>query len=233
MIGTGVLAAVAVVALAGCGSSHRDSLPALGSPAVAPSVIAVPVTDSAALAALLLGTADLPSGYTATDDGTAPAGANPADRSHTEPAACANVLSAIWQQVPGSTAHAAAHFETPAFDSVDIDIASYPGNGAADAFAAVQRLVHGCTSYSGTDADGTAVRYRIGGLSQPPIADASASFQVVTTSSGMSLYSAATVAVTGSAVVQVAVTSPNKVDPGTLQDLTAKQIRRLLGVPGP
>jgi hypothetical protein len=227
-----VLAGLAVCA-AGCGAQHHDSLPPLGSTVAAPPVTAPATTDSAALQALLLTAADLPPGFTQLDDAGAGNGTQPADRSRTDPAACANVLAPVGDQVPGGSAHAAVHYSDPHFAGIDIDITSYPNGAAAQAFSTVQALLHQCRSYSGTDADGTAIDYLVGGLDQPRAGDASASFQVRTTSQGMTLYSAATVAVTGSDVVQIADTAPQPIDPNTLRDLTAKQVRRLQGIAGP
>ncbi|WP_019928257.1 sensor domain-containing protein [Nocardia sp. BMG111209] len=231
----GSLAAAVGVLLAGCGGSHHgDTLPGLGSAVTVAPPAAPGLTDSTALRSKLLTTADLPPGFTQLEDGPASndAPAQP-DRSHTEPAACARVLAPVADQLPGASAHAAAHYVTADFASVDIDIASYPNGGAAQAFSVVQSLLRDCGSYDGTDADGTAVHYRLGGLEQPATGDASASFQVRTTSQGMTLYSVATVAVIGSSVVQLADTAPKPVDPAALHDLVAKQASRLQGLAGP
>ncbi len=227
-----LIAAVAVFA-AGCGSHHSGaSLPPV-SPAPAPSkVTAAPLTDSAALRAELLSGTDIPPEFEALDDSSGGNGPTPPDRSHTDPAACAKVLDAVNDQVPGASAHAAVHYSSADFDSIDIDAASYPGNGAAQAFASVQDLLRRCGSYSGTDADGTAVGYQVGGLDEPRAGDASVSFQVRTTSQGLTLYSAATVAVVGSTVVQIARAGQKAVDPAALRSITDTQIRRLQGVSG-
>jgi hypothetical protein len=230
----GVLAAGAAVLAAGCGGAqHRDTLPALGSAVTVAPPAAPGLTDAAALQAKLLTTADLPAGFTQLEDGAPGNGPAPQDRSRTEPAACARVLAPVGDQVPGASAHAESHFATPDFDSIDIDVASYPNGGAAQAFSVVQSLLRDCGSYDGTDADGTAVHYRLGGLDQPGAGDASASFQVRTTSQGMTLYSVATVAVVGSSVVQIADTAPKSNDPAVLRGLTAAQVSRLRGLTGP
>ncbi|MBO0856103.1 MAG: sensor domain-containing protein [Nocardia sp.] len=230
------LAAVgACAALSGCGDSHHNSLPALGSTVPAPPITAPAITDPEALHAQLLGPADVPPSFTALDD-PAPGKGNSSsapDRSHTDPAQCAKVLSPMADLAPGPAAQAAVHYSSPNFASIDIDAASYADGAAARAFAAVQQLARECRDYSGTDADGTAMTYQLGGLSQPTVGNASTSFQVRTTSSGMSLYSAATVAIVGSSVVQIAETSPAAIDPAALRDLTDKQIRRLQGLNGP
>ncbi|MBF6330138.1 sensor domain-containing protein [Nocardia transvalensis] len=223
-----------VVACAGCGSQQQDSLPGFG-PAVTPAPVSAPaVTDSAALQARLLTAADLPPGYTRLDDAAPGNGPQqPADRSRTDPASCAKVLAPVGDQASGASARGAVHYSTPDFAGIDIDIASYPNGGAAQAFSTVQNLVRQCGKYSGTDADGTAMDYRTGGLDQPKAGDASTSFQVHTTSEGVTLYTAATVVLVGSSVVQIAESAPTPIDPATLRDLTAKQVMRLQGVLGP
>lgn len=226
-----VLAGI-VAGLSACGSQD-DTQPALPAPVSVPPITAPAVTDSDALQAELLGPADVPVGFTelsGTAPGTAPA---PPDRSHTDPAQCAKVLAPLADLHDGSTARGAVHYSSPNFASIDIDIAGYSDGGAADAFSAVQKLIRECHSYSGTDADGIPVAYRLSGLEQPTAGAASVSFQVRTTSEGLSLYSAATVAVVGSSVVQVAQTAPSPVDPAALHDLTDTQVRRLKGIAGP
>ncbi|RDI49829.1 sensor domain-containing protein [Nocardia mexicana] len=229
----GALLAGAALCAAGCGSQQEDSLPGLGA-AVTPSAVTAPaVTDSAALQAKMLGTTDLPPGYTRLDDGSPGNGVAAPDRSRTDPAQCSKVLGAVAEQVPGASARAAVNYTTPDFSSIDIDAASYPENGAAQAFSNVQQLLRRCTGYSGTDADGVAVDYRVGGLEQPRLGDSSTAFQLHTSSQGMSLYSGAAVVLVGSTVVQVAQTAPQPIDPAALSDLTAKQVQRLQGVLGP
>lgn len=220
--------------LGGCGGAkHGDTLPALGSAATVAPPAAPGLTDSAALQSRLLTAGDLPAGFTRLDDGTPGNGPVPEDHSRTEPAACARVLAPVGDQVPGASARGAVHYATPEFDSIDIDVASYPNGGAAQAFSVVQSLLRDCGRYDGTDADGTAVHYLLGGLDQPAAGDAAASFQVRTTSQGMTLYSVATVAVVGSSVVQIADTAPKPIEPAVLHDLTTKQVNRLQGVAGP
>ncbi|MFF0455169.1 hypothetical protein [Nocardia africana] len=226
-----VLAGV-VVGVSACGQ-HDDSLPSLPATATVPPITAPAVTDSGALRARLLTPADLPPGFTQLEDASAGNGQTPPDRSRTDPAECAKVLAPVGDLYSGPSARGAVHYSSPNFASIDIDIASYADGNAAQAFAAAQKLLRDCRGYSGTDADGTSVDYRLGGLDQPKAGSASTSFQVRTTSGGMSLYSAATIAVVGSSVVQIAETSPAQVDPASLQDLTAKQVRRLEGVAGP
>ncbi|MFF3570385.1 sensor domain-containing protein [Nocardia jiangxiensis] len=231
-----LLAAAAVFA-AGCSSPHGGSALPPVSPAAAPSTVtAAPLTDSAALQAKLLSGTDIPPEYQALDDGSgggdAPTTTAP-DRSHTDPAACAKVLDAVNDQVPGASAHGAVHYSTAGFDSIDIDAASYPSARAAEAFGAVQDLLHRCGSYSGTDADGTSVSYQVGALDEPRAGDASVSFQVRTSSQGLTLYSAATVALVGSTVVQIARAGQKPVDPAALRSITGTQIQRLQGISGP
>ena len=226
-----VLAGV-VVGVSACGD-HGDSLPALPPTVTVPPITAPVVTDSGALHARLLGPADVPAGFTQIDDAAPGNGPTPPDRSRTDPVECAKVLAPLGDLYPGATARSAVHYSSPNYASIDIDIAGYADGGAAHAFSAVQKLLQDCRDYSGTDADGTALDYHLGGLTQPTAGAASTSFQVRTTSEGMSLYSAATVAVVGSSIVQIAETSPAQVDPAALRDLTDKQIRKLTGATGP
>ncbi|MEV5650071.1 hypothetical protein AB0L57_17645 [Nocardia sp. NPDC052254] len=228
-----VLLAGIAIGVSACGSQHDDSLPALAAPTSVPPITAPPVTDSAALRALLLGPADVPPSFTQLDDAAPGNGPTPPDRSRTDPVECAKVLAPVGDLYPGSSARGDVHYSSPNYASIDIDIASYADGAAAQAFSAVHKLLNDCRAYSGTDADGTAVDYQLGGLSQPAAGTASTSFQVRTTSEGMSLYSAATVAVVGSSVVQIAETSPAPIDPAALRDLTDRQIRRLAGATGP
>jgi len=228
----GILILGAALFVTACSSQHGRSLPPLGS-AVAPApATAAPFTDSAALQAKLLGVADMPPGFDQLDDGGGN-GPTPQDRSHTDPAACARVLDAVSSQVAGASASGAVHYSSPDFDSIDIDAASYPNGAAAQAFSTTERLVRQCTAYAGTDADGTAVTYRIGGLDQPRAGDSSMSFQLQTSSQGLTLYSAATLALVGSTVVQIARAGQKPVPPPALSALTATQVQRLQGIAGP
>ncbi|MCM6773311.1 hypothetical protein NDR87_07490 [Nocardia sp. CDC159] len=228
----GWLLAATAVLTAGCGSD-QDSLPEFGSAATAPRA-AAPVIDSVALQSRLLTTADLPPGFTRLEDATPGNGpTQPVDRSRTDPASCAKVLAPVSDQQPGAAGRAAAHFTAPDFTSIDIDAASYPDGVAAQAFSSIQDLLRKCREYSGTDADGTTIGYRTGALDQPQAGDASIAFQVHTTSEGLTLYSAATVAVIGSTVVQIARTATEPIDPAALRELTAKQVMRLQGMAGP
>ncbi|MEU6562195.1 sensor domain-containing protein [Nocardia nova] len=230
---TAVLLAGLAIGVSACGSQHQDSLPALATTTAVPPITAPPITDAAVLRALLLGPAEVPAGFTQLDDAAPGNGPTPPDRSHTDPSECAKVLAPVGDLYPGSAARDSVHYSSPNYASIDIDVASYADGGAAQAFSAVQKLLLDCRAYSGTDADGTAIDYRLGGLPQPPAGAASTSFQVRTTSEGMSLYSAATVAVVGSSVVQIAETSPAQIEPAALRDLTDRQIRRLTGATGP
>lgn len=230
---TAILLLGAALFASACGSHKNSSLPPIASATPPPTVTAAPFTDSAALRAKLLGAADMPPGFDQLDDGSGGNGQTPPDRSRTDPAACARVLDEVGKQVPGASAAAAVHYSSPNFDSIDIDAASYPNTAAAQAFSTVENLVRTCSSYSGTDADGTALTYRVGGLNEPGAGDASVSFQVQTSSQGMTLYSAATVALVGSTVVQIARAGQQPVDPAALKALTDTQIQRLRGIAGP
>ncbi|MQY21266.1 hypothetical protein NRB20_43760 [Nocardia sp. RB20] len=232
-----MLTAAAVFA-AGC-SSHHDapSLPAVSAATAPATITAAPLTDSATLQGKLLAGADIPPEFEALDVGPGTDANSPpstsTNRSHTDPADCAKVLDAVSDQVPGASAHGAVHYSAADFDSIDIDAASYPSSAAAKAFTTVQDLLRRCGSYSGTDADGVAISYQVGGLDEPRAGDASVSFQVRTSSQGLTLYSAATVALVGSTVVQVARAGQKPVDPAALRTLTGTQIQRLQGISGP
>ncbi|BCK57019.1 sensor domain-containing protein [Nocardia wallacei] len=225
----GALLAGAALCAAGCASQHEDSASNQFSTVQPPPVTAPPITDPAQLQTRLLTVADLPPEYTRLDDGAPGNGATPQDTSRTDPPECAKVLAAVGEQYAGASARGAAGYATPDFASIDIDAASYPGNGAAQAFSAMQDLLRRCATYSGTDADGVAVDYRVSGLAQPRTGDASVAFQVQTTSEGLTLHSAAALVLVGSSVVQIAETAPQPIDAAAFADLTAKQAQRLRG----
>ncbi|GAB2654456.1 hypothetical protein ABI214_24780 [Prescottella soli] len=215
-------AAAALVALgtplAACGSSD-ESAPAavdLGPAVTAPGTpSAGPIPDAATLQAALPDATDLPAGYARlpaipdlgqsdSDPGT--------DRSTTNPTRCANVADTVARQVPGAAASAEENFTGPGFTSIDVDAAGYAGTGAADAFAAVQDTLRECTTFTGTDADGTSVQYRIEPRPQPAVGDASTAIRLTTTSDGFTLVSDVVLAVVDSTVVQVIATGPDGLD---------------------
>jgi len=207
--------------LAACGSSSSDEStpPAvdLGPEVTAPETpSAGPITDTAALQAALPAATDLPAGFArlpATADPEPRATGDPEpDRSTTNPTRCANVADTVTRQVPGSVSSAEQNFTGPGFTSIDVDAAGYAGTGAADAFAAVQDTLRECTTFTGTDADGTSVRYRIDPLPQPAAGDASIAVRLTTTSEGFTLVSDVVLAVIDSTVVQVIATGPDGMD---------------------
>lgn len=223
---TRTLAATAAVVALGtpltaCGSSDEseDSASAavdLGPEVTAPGTpTAGPITDAATLQATLPAPADLPTGYARLP---APADPGPetddpgTDRSTTNPTRCANVAGTVARQVPGAVASAEENFTGPGFTSIDVDAAGYTGTGAADAFAAVQETLRECTTFTGTDADGTSVQYRIEPLPQPGAGDASTAVRLTTTSEGFTLVSDVVLAVIDSTVVQVIATGPDGMD---------------------
>ncbi len=55
-----------------------------------------------------------------------------------QPHRCANVLDTVARQARGAVADAESNFSGPDFTSIDIDAASYPGSGAAEAFSTIQ-----------------------------------------------------------------------------------------------
>lgn len=235
-----IAVAATVCAVAACGSDDTSSAPALASlgPAVAAPQppTAPPVTDGNALRAALLTAGDLPTGFAPLVDPTQDLGLPPApesdepDKSRTDPPACSLVLAPVADQQKGAAAQAVSRFGGPNFASIDIDAASY--QDVATAFAKVQERFGQCTKYSGTDADGVAVDYRLGGREQSGVGDASTSVRVVTDSSGITLTSDVVVAVVGSTVIQVSATGTDPVDPNVLTGVAVKQVDRLRGKPG-
>ncbi|MFD6160318.1 hypothetical protein ACFWF7_28205 [Nocardia sp. NPDC060256] len=235
--GFGLLLAAASTALvAACGSSKSAApasaeLPPLGPAATAAPVTVAPITDADRLHDQLLTSTNLPPNFTMLPTRVdAPAGAQD---SPTDPAECAKVLTPLSAQRPGSLAKAAVQYSGPNFSSVDIDAASFANDVVAPAFSEVQATLRRCTHYSGNDATGIAVDYRVGGLTPPQAGDAATAFQVRATSDGLTLYSSVAIVQVGSTLAQVAVTAPEPVEAGVLSDLTAAQVRRLQGVPGP
>ncbi|WP_231496553.1 sensor domain-containing protein [Rhodococcus sp. UNC363MFTsu5.1] len=209
-----VCATVALPLLAGCagsdGGESPTSLPPLPARATAAATAgAGPITDPARLKAALLTTTDLPTGFAPLADPVQDLGLPPApeydaaDRSSTDPQACAAVLREVADQAPGSTARAVARFGGPDFTSIDIDAASYPDGGAAAALNRVQDTLSGCTEYRGTDADGFEVQYRLGGLDQPAVGDASVAVRLLTSSDGVTMTSDVIIAQVGSTLVQL------------------------------
>ncbi|TSE01231.1 hypothetical protein FOS14_05755 [Skermania sp. ID1734] len=225
------------ILVAGC--SHGDdsaaqdpALSPLPARVAAPSTAtAPPVADSAQLQSALLTVADLPPGFAQLPAGppgdpTGPRDSN--DKSHTDPAECANILAPVAQQFRGASANAVSRFGGPNFASIDIDAASYPASGVGQAFAAVQHTLRDCGHYSGTDADGIAVENWVGGsVQQPRIGDAAVTYRVITSSDGVRLTTDAVVAVVGSTVMQLAAAGQTAIDPALLATLANKQAERL------
>lgn len=242
---TRVAVAVTAIAVTGglvaCGSSEPESGSAsgtgstsapsdLGPVVTAPAQPATgPITDPAALRAALLTAPDLPVGFVAL-----PAAANPDDPADeapaqpaTNPTRCANVLDTIARQARGAAADAESNFSGPGFTSIDVDAASFPGTGAAEAFSTVQTTMRACTAYTGTDSEGVAVDYRVEPLAMPAVGDASTAIRLVTTSDGFSLVSDAVVAIVDSTVVQVVATGPDPIDGGVLDGLARAATQRI------
>ncbi|MGO4203103.1 hypothetical protein AB4Z09_15410 [Rhodococcus sp. TAF43] len=228
--------AVVGAVLSACGSSDEpapaavDLGPVVTAPASAPGT--GPITDSAVLKAALLTAADLPPGFAPLPDpvddlGLAPDPGNATDRSRTDPTGCASVLDTVSRQVPGAAASAEENLAGPGFASVDVDAAGYAGTAAADAFATVQSTFRDCTTYTGTDFDGTPVQYRLDPLQQPAVGDASTAVRLTTTSEGFTLVSDAVVAVVGSTVVQVVATGPDAANGDLLTGLARTTTDRI------
>lgn len=238
------LSVAGVVLLTACGASSdgaasgaETSLAPLPAPVTAPpNPGAAPITDEARLQAALLTTGQLPAGFAVLPDPVRDLGLPPlpedaagseADRSSTDPQVCAAVLREVADQSPGATTRAASRFSGPDFASIDTDAASYAGDGAAQAFAHLQTTLASCAEYRGTDADGVSVQYRLGGLEQPTVGDASTSVRLVTTSEGFTMTSDVVVAVVGPTVVQVVATGQQPVEPEVLAGLAAAAVNRL------
>ena len=228
---TSLVPIAVALAVAGCSSdSDKSALPDIKPSVAAPSTpSAPPITDPAAIRAALLTAAELPPGFSQLVDlpTEAPAGpgADNPDKSSTDPARCAVVLSPISQQQTGSAANASARFGGPGYNSIDVDAASYVDVAAA--FSRVQELIGQCTHYTGTDADGVAIDYRIGGTDLPTFGDASTAFRVLTESMGITLTTDVIDAVVGSTVVQLTATGRAPIDAGVLTGLATKQVDRL------
>lgn len=242
-----VTAALAVV-LVGCGtdrdvgdtpSEATPEAPTVGLPAFTPvpppsATGTGPITDNALLAGRLLSIADLPPGYTGYDlpplDPSAP-GATAEDRSSTDPAECAAVLAPIATQVPGVISAASVSYGGPDFSSIDQDAASYDGPGALTAFAAVQDSLTRCATFSGTDADGVRVDYRVGASTLltdvAPIGDASVAVRLAVSSDGVSLTTDAILTVSGSTLSQLVATGTEPVDPDLVRTLARTAAERL------
>ncbi|WP_431950194.1 hypothetical protein [Nocardia lijiangensis] len=234
-----LLSAVAgAVVVAGCGAEEekQSSVPALqplGPVVAAAPVTGSPTTDPDELTRRLLGPADLP-GMTPVPDSRGPGQAEPAGpTAETRPAQCARVLLPLAVQGTDPLTWNTVAYNGPNFSSIDIDAASYSPEKLAAAFSTVQQTLRECTEYSGNDADGTAIEYRLGGLSQPPVGDASTAFELRTSSAGFTLISLVSIVQVGSVLAQVTITAPESVEPAALTDLTADQVARLRGVAGP
>ncbi|WP_194819440.1 hypothetical protein [Nocardia sp. XZ_19_385] len=233
--GLGLVLAGMGAALTACSSDSPDDKPAppaFGPVATAAPAGGAPITDSDVLLARLLDPADLPSGFTpsgASRSADFPLG----DPPPTKPAGCEKVMTPIGEQRPEARAWNFIGYSGPNFSSIDIDAATYPSDQLAPAFTAIQQTLRGCTTYSGADADETAIDFRLGGLEQPPAGDAATAFQLRTTSDGITLVTLVSLVQVGNTLTQVAVTAPDAVDPGVLTAVTAAQVRRLQGVAGP
>ncbi|MDV7356168.1 sensor domain-containing protein [Rhodococcus oxybenzonivorans] len=237
-----VLTALAVSACSSAADSEPGSdefLAPLGPMVTAPPDAAgAPFPDPAVLRAALLDVGDLPVGFSPVADPEEDLGLPPAseaaqsDKSSTDPALCSAVLSPVADQHPGAAASASAWFQGPNFTTVDQDAASYPtAADAAQAFTDIQTTLAHCTDYSGTDADGVDVQYRVGGRDGRPAGDASTGFRLVTTSDGFSLVSDVVVAMTGSTVTQLVATGQEPIDEGVFEDMTHAAVSKLASAP--
>ncbi len=242
---------VSVAVLAGCSTDAPDTDESTESTPPAPRVDlapfepvpiptvaagATPIVDNAFLAGRLLTIADLPAGWTGYDlpplDPSAP-GATAEDRSSTDPADCAAVLAPIATAIPGGISAASVSYGGPNFASLDQDAASYDGDGAATAFGRIQDALARCGTFSGTDADGVRVDYRVGAsdlLSGPDVVapgDAAVAARIQVTSDGVELTTDAVVSLVGATVTQIVATGLDPVDPDLVRGLTSTAADRL------
>ncbi|WP_256895574.1 hypothetical protein [Rhodococcus sp. 1163] len=234
------LAVATALSAAACGGSDApsDDAPkvALGPAVAAPDLLlGSPITDSATLQSAMLTMDLLPDGFAPIPDPVRDLGMDPApeydapDRSGTDPQACGDVLAPIERQVPGASAGADVRYSGPNFSSLDEDAASYPGRGAAEAFTALQNTFAQCTEYSGTDADGVRIDYRLEGREQKTVGDASVSVRLTIDSGGYTLISDVVVAVVDSTVVQLVGTDQEAFDSALMTELATTAVDRIRG----
>ena len=184
----------------------------------------------------MLGLGDLPDGFSSIPDPVQDLGLDPApeydspDESGTDPAECAAVLAPISEQRGGAASNAVVRFSGPNFSSIDEDAASYPDTGTAEAFTAIQQAWVGCTTFSGTDADGVSVDYALAGREQSSVGDASASVRLTTSSEGFTLISDVVVAVVDSTVVQIVVSDQAGLEPETVTAVAEAAVERIRSV---
>ncbi|OYD70812.1 sensor domain-containing protein [Rhodococcus sp. OK302] len=243
------LGVATVLVLSGCSSGASSDSATATSPA--PEVSLVPITpieatnlggtplDKATLQRAALTLSDLPADFDIVPDpvedlGLAPApSTSDSDKSTTDPAACAAVLAPISTQIPGSVASITKMFAGPDFTSIDQDSASFAdGTAAATAFRTMQETLAGCAEYSGTDADGMTVSYRVGAAHQPSVGDASFSYRIITTSEGFTLVADVVVAAVGTTLTQLSATAPTPIAPDVLGSMAVTAAQRL-SVPTP
>ena len=237
LLALGLTATAALFVVTGCGSDDSpgaDTTTQVSAPQVglAPftAAPAAPLSgapldrDGLQRAALTL--SELPADFDIVPDpvddlGLAPAPENSeADKSSTDPAVCA--------QAPGSVADLSDMFTGPDFTSIDQDSASYAdGTAAAAAFEKLQTTLAGCAEYSGTDADGTTITYRVGGASDPNVGDASFAFRIITESGGFTLVADAIVAAVGTTLTQLSATAPSPIAPDVLHSMASAAADRL------
>lgn len=245
LLSLGLSATAALFVVAGCGSDESPSADT-STPVSAPQVGLAPFTatpaaplsgaplDRDALQRAALTLSELPAEFDVVPDpvddlGLAPAPeSSEADKSSTDPAVCAQVLAPIATQAAGSVADLSDMFTGPDFTSIDQDSASYAdGAAAAAAFEKLQTTLAACTEYSGTDADGTTITYRVGGSSAPNVGDASFAFRIITESGGFTLVADAIVAAVGTTLTQVSATAPSPIAPDVLQSMASAAADRL------
>lgn len=195
-----------------------------------------PPTDDQLAAALLTRT-DLPVGFepspTLADFGL-PEPEGP-DLGSTDPATCAAVLAPVATQVAGASGSAEASFTGGDFQTVDQTIAGYAPDAIPAAFDTIQATLLDCPQFTGTDADGVAVDYRVSAGPQladlPEAADAVLTFRLSTSSEGITLTTDAVVAAVGTSILQIGAGGLEPIGDDVLSAITAIAVERAAALP--
>lgn len=228
-------AAIAVLAAA-CSSGDGSSDQPLTTVA-APGGAAGSAPTAEQLTAALLTRTDLPAGFEPTPtlaDFGLPETGGP-DLASTDPTVCAAVLAPVAAQVTDVSGSAEASFTGGNFLTVDQTIAGYAPDAVAAAFDKIQSNLSACPQYSGTDADGVPVDYRLSGgptlTDVPDAADAVVTFRLSTASEGVTLVTDAVVAVVGNSILQISAGGLDPIGDDVLSAITATAIERAAAVP--
>lgn len=234
LVGAAAIIAVTVGCSSGDGGSDAA---ASGSEAPLTTVAAPPAGNAAAptddqLSGVLLTRTDLPVGFEPTPtlaDYGLPEPEGP-DLSTTQPAACGSVLAPVAVQVAGASGSAEASFTGGDFLTVDETIAGYASDAVPAAFDAIQATLLGCEQFSGTDADGVVVDYRVSGGPQLPdlaeSAEAVLTFRLSTTSEGITMVTDVVVAAVGNSILQLSAGGIDPIGDDIFSALTATAVER-------